>query len=74
MTRSWATITSSWAAFGISGCIGAALTLVMTVSGVVGTSVPLLFKKLGVDSGHLITTLNDLMAITVYYGFAHGCC
>ncbi len=61
-------------AFGISGCIGVALLLAMTVSSIVGTCVPLLFKKLGVDpavaSGPLITTLNDLTAVVAYYGLA----
>jgi magnesium transporter len=61
-------------AFGISGCIGVALLLAMAVSSIVGTCVPLLFKKLGVDpavaSGPLITTLNDLTAVVAYYGLA----
>ena len=61
-------------AFGISGCIGVALLLAMAVSSIVGTCVPLLFKKLGVDpavaSGPLITTINDLVAVVVYYGLA----
>ena len=59
---------------GISGCIGVALLLAMAVSSIVGTCVPLLFKKLGVDpavaSGPLITTLNDLTAVVAYYGLA----
>ncbi len=61
-------------AFGVSGCIGAALMLAMTVSGLVGASVPLLFNRIGVDpavaSGPLITTLNDLTAVIAYYGLA----
>ena len=61
-------------AFGISGCIGVALLLAMAVSSIVGTCVPLLFKKMGVDpavaSGPLITTLNDLTAVVAYYGLA----
>ena len=44
----------------------------MVVSSLVGTIVPMLFKKIGVDpavaSGPLITTINDLVAIMVYYG------
>ena len=44
----------------------------MVVSSLVGTIVPMLFKKIGVDpavaSGPLITTINDLVAIVVYYG------
>ena len=56
----------------ISGCVGASLIGAMVVSSLVGTIVPMLFKKIGVDpavaSGPLITTINDLVAIVVYYG------
>ena len=49
-----------------------ALGSAMVVSSLVGTIVPMLFKKIGVDpavaSGPLITTINDLVAIVVYYG------
>ena len=58
--------------FLISGCVGASLIGAMVVSSLVGTIVPMLFKKIGVDpavaSGPLITTINDLVAIMVYYG------
>ena len=58
--------------FFISGCVGASLIGAMVVSSLVGTIVPMLFKKIGVDpavaSGPLITTINDLVAIVVYYG------
>lgn len=61
-------------AFSVSGCIGAALTLSMMVSGITGTATPMLFKKIGVDpavaSGPLITTVNDLVAVVTYYGLA----
>ena len=61
-------------AFSVSACIGAALLLSMLLSGVLGTAVPILFKKLKVDpavaSGPLITTVNDLVAVVSYYGFA----
>ena len=40
----------------------------------VGTLIPMFFKKIKVDpavaSGPLITTVNDLVAIVVYYGLA----
>ena len=62
------------AAFAISGCIGIALLLAMIVSSLVGTTVPIAFKSLGVDpavaSGPLITTINDLVAVVAYYGLA----
>lgn len=53
---------------------GAALALSMLLSSIIGTTVPILFKRLGVDpavaSGPLITTVNDLVAVTAYYGLA----
>ena len=46
----------------------------MVVSSMVGTLIPMFFKKIKVDpavaSGPLITTVNDLVAIVVYYGLA----
>ena len=61
-------------AFATSGCIGLSMALAMTVSGLTGTLVPMLFKKLNVDpavaSGPLITTINDLVAVVTYYGLA----
>ena len=61
-------------AFGVSGCIGAALVLAMVISSLSGTVIPLFFKKIHVDpavaSGPLITTINDLVAVIAYYGLA----
>ena len=61
-------------AFLISFCVGVALLLSMIVSSLVGTLVPMFFKKIKVDpavaSGPLITTVNDLVAVTAYYGLA----
>lgn len=61
-------------AFGVSGCIGAALVLAMVISSISGTVIPLFFKKIKVDpavaSGPLITTINDLVAVIAYYGLA----
>ena len=61
-------------AFGVSGCIGAALVLAMLISSISGTVIPLFFKKIKVDpavaSGPLITTVNDLVAVVAYYGLA----
>lgn len=61
-------------AFAVSGCIGLAMLLAMTVSSITGTVIPMFFKKVGVDpavaSGPLITTLNDLVAVVTYYGMA----
>ncbi len=61
-------------AFAVSGCIGGALWCAMTLSAAAGTLIPLMFKGLGLDpavaSGPLITTLNDLAAVVIYYGLA----
>lgn len=60
--------------FSISLCIGAALMLAMLISSLVGTLIPMFFKKIHVDpavaSGPLITTVNDLVAVVTYYGLA----
>ena len=61
--------------FAVSGCIGAALILAMTISGFAGAGVPILFKKMKLDpaaaSGPLITTLNDLTAVISYYSLVY---
>ena len=61
-------------AFSVSFCTGAALLVSMLLSSIVGTTIPILFKRFGVDpavaSGPLITTVNDLVAVTAYYGLA----
>ena len=61
-------------AFLISGCVGFALMMAMLISSAVGTAVPMIIKSLHFDpavaSGPLITTVNDLVAVTVYYGIS----
>jgi magnesium transporter len=61
-------------AFLTSGCIGIALFCAMLCSAFFGTVIPILFKKIKIDpavaSGPLITTVNDLVAVVVYYGLA----
>lgn len=61
-------------AYAISLCIGAALWLSMIISSATGSTIPLLFKKIGVDpavaSGPLITTINDMVGVITYYGLA----
>lgn len=58
-------------AFAISGCVGVSLLVAMTVSSLIGTIVPIVFTKIGVDpavaSGPLISTVNDLTAVVIYY-------
>ncbi len=62
------------AAFLTSGCIGIALLAAMMCSAFFGTVIPIFFKKIKIDpavaSGPLITTVNDLIAVVVYYGLA----
>ena len=59
----------------ISGCAGAALVLSMVLSSLVGTVIPIFFKKVHIDpavaSGPLITTVNDLVAVVAYYGLVY---
>ena len=61
-------------AFLLSGCVGASLIVAMVISSLVGTVIPMLFHKIHIDpavaSGPLITTINDLVAVVVYYGLA----
>lgn len=61
-------------AFLMSGCVGIALFIAMTLSSMFGTLIPLFFKKIKIDpavaSGPLITTINDLVAVVTYYGLA----
>ncbi len=61
-------------AFIISTCVGIALCAAMTISSLVGTLLPIFFTKIHVDpavaSGPLISTMNDLVGVLMYYGFA----
>lgn len=60
--------------FLISGCIGISLLVSMMISSLMGTVIPMFFHAVKVDpavaSGPLITTINDLVAVTTYYGLA----
>ena len=61
-------------AFSVSLCTGIAMMISMLLSGISGTAIPLLLKKLKIDpavaSGPFITTINDLVAVVTYYGLA----
>ena len=61
-------------AFLLSGCVGISLIVAMVISSLVGTVIPMLFHKIHIDpavaSGPLITTINDLVAVVVYYCLA----
>ena len=60
--------------FAISGCIGISLFIAMIIAGLMGTLIPMFFKKVGIDpaiaSGPLITTLNDFISVCCYYGIS----
>ena len=57
-----------------AGCVGAAMTASMMISGFTGAAIPMLLCRLGVDpavaSGPLITTVSDLCAVISYYSLA----
>jgi len=56
----------------VSGIIGVSMLVSITLASVIGTCFPLLLTKLKIDpavaSGPFITTLNDVIAVVVYYG------
>lgn len=57
-----------------SACLSGALLVAIIISTVMGCLIPMFFKKIKIDpavaSGPLITTINDLIAVVTYYGFA----
>ena len=60
--------------YAVSSCVGVSLIIAMMISSGVGTLIPMIFSKLGIDpavaSGPLITTTNDLIAVVTYYSLA----
>lgn len=56
----------------VSGIISVSMLVSITLASVIGTCFPLLLTKLKIDpavaSGPFITTLNDVIAVVVYYG------
>ncbi len=61
-------------ALSTAACVGIALCFAMTISGLMGSTIPIIFYRAGIDpavaSGPLITTINDLVAVVSYYGLA----
>ncbi len=55
-------------------CISVAMLVAMLISSFSGTIIPIIFKKMKIDpavaSGPLITTINDMVAVCVYYSLA----
>lgn len=58
----------------LGAIVGIAMVVAITVSSIVGTIVPLLCDRLGIDpafaAGPVITTLNDVLALSIYLGIA----
>jgi Mg/Co/Ni transporter MgtE len=64
-----------WTGTAVLGlCVGLAMFSAVVFSAVMGLLVPLGFRSFGVDpavaSGPLITTLNDVLALAIYFGIA----
>ena len=58
-----------------SGIVSLSLLLAMTICSLIGSLIPIIFMKIKIDpavaSGPFITTLNDIIAIALYYGLAY---
>jgi len=58
----------------VAQCAGLAMLAAVVVSAVLGAVVPLVFRALRIDpavaSGPLITTLNDVLSLLIYFGIA----
>ncbi len=63
-----------WKGPAIAIVVGTSLVLTMIFGTMVGTAVPLLLYRLGIDpavaSGPLITTLNDIFSLIIYFSLA----
>ena len=64
------------AGWGFGIIIGLAMILSLSVSAIVGTAVPLICDKFNIDpafaAGPFITTLNDIITMTIYMGIISG--
>jgi magnesium transporter len=58
------------------GAVGISLAVSIAIAAFVGSALPRLLTRIGVDpavaSGPFITTLNDVVAVAVYYGLCFG--
>jgi magnesium transporter len=58
----------------VAACAGIAMFAAVLLSAVLGAVIPLLFRLVGVDpavaSGPLITTVNDVLSLLIYFGVA----
>ena len=61
----------------VAGIISFSLLSAMTLSSFIGTAFPLVLNKMKIDpavaSGPFITTINDIVAVVVYYGLTYLC-
>lgn len=59
----------------IAGIISVSLWIAMTISSFIGTAFPFLLNKIHIDpavaSGPFITTMNDVVAVFIYYGLTY---
>ena len=59
----------------VAGIIGSSMVVAMTIAGLMGATIPLILKKVHVDpavaSGPFITTINDIIAVSIYYGLTY---
>lgn len=66
---------SIYEALQASGIVSISLLVSITICAFIGSTIPMLFMKMHIDpavaSGPFITTLNDLVAIIIYYGLAY---
>ena len=68
-------VAGMWAEAGVvAACVGIAMAAAIILSALLGAVVPLLFRTLGIDpavsSGPLITTLNDVLSLAIYFAIA----
>lgn len=58
-----------------AGIIAGSLSITLMFTGILGSIVPLLINKMHIDpavaSGPLITTINDVLAMLIYFGLAY---
>ena len=58
--------------FKTAAVVSSSLIITMVISGLIGTLIPIILQKCKVDpavaSGPFITSINDIMAIVIYYG------
>ena len=59
----------------VASIIGTSMVVAMTIAGLMGSTVPLILKKMHIDpavaSGPFITTINDIIAVSIYYSLTY---